>query len=202
MKVIGLCGGSGSGKGAVSRILSEYGIPTLDTDALYRELTSRDGECMRALTREFGESVATPEGALNRIELRKLVFSGVDKDLNREKLNKITHAYILDAVRQRLAQYEREGKELAVIDAPLLFESGFDKECDLTVAVMADRGIRIKRICERDGLTREAAENRINTQISDEKLSSMVNFVITNSASRKELAESVAELVAKIKKTY
>ena len=201
MKVIGLCGGSGSGKGAVSRILSEYGIPTVDTDALYRELTSRDGECMRALVSAFGTSVAMPDGSLNREQLRKIVFSGKDMDLNRDRLNKITHAFILDYTRSLLSEYERRGIELAVIDAPLLFESGFDKECDFTVAVIADRETRIKRITERDGITREAAEKRINTQIPDEKLSQMVNFVITNSASKKELHVSVTELVAKIRQS-
>ncbi len=199
MKVIGLCGGSGSGKGAVSRIFLEYGIPTVDTDAVYRELTSGDGECMRALIRQFGEKIALSDGSLNRAELRKIVFSGADKDLRREKLNEISHKFILDTTRDILRAYRAEGRELAAIDAPLLFESGFNRECDLTVAVVADSETRIERIARRDGITRAEAQARINTQIPDTQLMEMADFTIINNSSLADLRESVSELLVKIK---
>lgn len=199
MKLIGLCGGSGSGKGALSRIFSEYGIPTVDTDAVYREITSQDSECMRELVREFGSAVALPSGALNREELRRAVFFAEDRDLSRQKLNKITHSFILDESRRRLSQYAKEGIEIAAIDAPLLFESGIDRECDVTVAVTSDREKRIERICRRDGISREAAEARINTQICDGELSRLADFTIVNNSSIEDLREKACELIAKIK---
>ncbi len=198
MKVIGLCGGSGSGKGAVSRIFREYGIPTVDTDAVYRELTASDGECMRALVSEFGGSVKTSDGSLCREALRAIVFSGENMDANREKLNKITHKFILLRTRELLEQYRADGKKMAVIDAPLLFESGFDKECDITLAVLADRDVRIGRITSRDGITRAAAEERINTQIPDKELMQMADLTVTNNSTLDALRESVNNLLKTI----
>ena len=74
MKVIGLCGGSGSGKSAVSRLFAKFNIPSIDTDQVYREITSQDSECMRALVSAFGESVTNSDGYLNREYVRELVF--------------------------------------------------------------------------------------------------------------------------------
>ena len=135
MKVIGLCGGSGSGKGAVSRIFAEIGIPSIDTDAVYRRMTLSDSPCMRALAAEFGKEIINSLGGLDRARLASIVFN----DPSRLKtLNKIAHSFILDETRRRLAEYSDEGFPAAVVDAPVLFESGFDKECDEIICVLAD----------------------------------------------------------------
>ncbi len=199
MKVIGLCGGSGSGKGAVSRIFLKYGIPSVDTDALYREMTSSEGECMSALISAFGPSVANDDGSLNRETLRTIVFRGDNKDTKRTLLNEITHKFILKKTRALISEYRQQNKEFALIDAPLLFESGFDRECDFTLAILADREKRIERIISRDGITREAAEARIDTQLSDCELAKMADFTITNNSTPEQLCKSVQEFISKIK---
>ena len=79
MKVIGLCGGSGSGKSAASELLEKIGIPHIDADSIYRDLTSYESDCMRALKSEFGDAVMNEDGSLNRDYVRELVFSGNDK---------------------------------------------------------------------------------------------------------------------------
>lgn len=182
MLTIGLCGGSGSGKGYVSGLFLNYGIPSIDTDAIYRDITSHPTECMRELAACFGESIINSDGSLNRKELSNIVFFGDGRDERKKILESITHRYILDEVRKILKEYasSQNRPSAVLVDAPLLFESGFDKECNAIIAVICDKETRIKRIISRDGITREMALARINSQISDEKLKSLADFLIIN----------------------
>ncbi len=198
MKIVGLCGGSGSGKGAVSEIFAEHNIPIIDTDAIYHSITSTPGDCLDALSSEFGDKVIK-DGALDRRVLADIVFSSENAEIKRKKLNEITHKFVLDEVERTLTVYEAQGERMCVVDVPLLFESGFDKRCDFTVAVIADLETRVLRIIERDGIDRESAIARINAQISNEKISGMVDFVIENNGELFELRENVNSLIEKLK---
>ena len=195
MKIIGLCGGSGSGKGAVSGIFAEIGIPSIDTDAVYREMTLSDSPCMRALRREFGEEVVNSLGGLDRTRLASIVFSDPTR---LEKLNKIAHSFILDETRRRLAEYRDKGLAAAIVDAPVLFESGFASECDAIICVVADRETRIARIMSRDGISYDAAEKRIASQMKDEILISKCDHVIYNNADIESLREGILSLKNKL----
>ena len=195
MKVIGLCGGSGSGKGAVSKIFLEIRIPSIDTDAVYREMTLSDSPCMRALRQEFGDEVVNSLGGLDRTRLGSIVFN----DPSRLKiLNKIAHSFILDETRRRIAIYKDKGFPAAIVDAPVLFESGFDNECDEIICVVADREIRTCRIMSRDGITRDAAEKRIASQMPDEILISKCDHVIYNNSDIESLREQILSLKNKL----
>lgn len=186
MLTIGLCGGSGSGKGYVSSLFSDLGIPSIDTDKVYRDITSHKTECTRELKECFGDVIINPDGSLNRKELSRIVFFGDGCEERKKMLESITHRYILDEVRKILREYaSSENRPSAVlVDAPLLFESGFDKECNAIIAVICDRETRIKRIISRDGITRDEAIARISSQISDEKLKSLADFLIINDGIR------------------
>ena len=182
MLVIGLCGGSGSGKGEVCRRFLNYGILSLDTDKIYRDLLSWRSDCFNELVCAFGEGILLPDGSLDRKRLASMVFCGVDAKEKKALLEKITHKHILNFVRaeiKKLAQ-SSERPPAVIVDAPLLYESGFDKECNLVIAVLCDKDIRISRIMKRDGITRKAAEERINSQISDEVLAQRADFTIIN----------------------
>jgi dephospho-CoA kinase len=198
MKVIGLCGGSGSGKGAVSALFAEYGIPSIDTDKIYSEITSYRSECMEALISAFGPSVANDDGSLNRVEMRRLVFSSEGSEARRKLLNDITHKFVLAETDRRIDEYRRDGKAAVIADVPLLFESGFDAKCDFIVAVVADKDTRISRIVDRDGITKDQAEKRIMTQIPAEELIKRSDFVIDNNGSVDKLRENVRALFLKL----
>ena len=198
MKVIGLCGGSGSGKSAVSRLFAKFNIPSIDTDQVYREITSQDSECMRALVSAFGASVKNSDGSLNREKMRELVFFGSDGTENRMKLNKITHTFVLAETERRIEKYALEGKAAAIADVPLMFESGFDKKCDVLVAVIADDDIRISRIMQRDGISEDQARARIAVQLSSDDLSARVDYVIENNLDIEHLEKAIDDLYAKI----
>lgn len=198
MKIIGLCGGSGSGKGTVSRFFAEYGILSVDTDAVYHDITSHSSPCLDALVLEFGADILADNGALDRKKLSNIVFFGENSSQKRARLNKISHEHVLRKTREILADYEEQGVAAALVDAPLLFESGFDKECDLIIVVIADKSVRVKRITERDGIDEAAAIRRIDSQYDDEYLKSRSSFVIENSGTISDLRDRVKEIANKI----
>ena len=191
MKIIGLCGGSGSGKGSVSAIFLKLGVPSVDTDAVYHELVSSDSPCLRELVREFGSEILK-DGALNRKALAEIVFADEEK---RIILNRISHSHVLSFTDTILDGYRAQGFSYAIVDAPLLFESGFDKRCDYTLCVLSDREKRIARIIDRDGISREAAEKRIDSQLSDGELLKRCDFSVYNNS-------TLAELEIKINDTF
>ena len=197
MKVIGLCGGSGSGKGTLAAMLSDGGFLHIDADAVYHEITSGDSPCLRAMTEAFGRDIISPSGALDRRALASVVFADGAKE-KLSLLNTISHRYVLDEIRQRIVS--AEGKYIgAIVDAPLLFESGFNTECDFIVSVIAPRELRISRISERDGIDRDAAERRINAQLDDEFLRLHSDIIITNDKDTAALYEQAQELINRLK---
>jgi dephospho-CoA kinase len=198
MKVIGLCGGSGSGKGTVAEIFSVYGIPSVDTDRVYHDLTTRQTECLNALVNEFGVGILNKDGTLDRGALSELVFGDGAAAVKRQTLNNIAHKYILERTREILRDFEEMGAKAALVDAPLLFESGFDKECDSIIAVVANMKVRIDRIMLRDNITEKSATLRVKTQLPDDYLCTRADFVIDNSGSLDELERSVTEIAQKI----
>ena len=198
MKIIGLCGGSGSGKSEVCSFVISLGIPVIDADAVYHEITSKEGQCLEQLRLEFGDEIISC-GALDRKALSKIVFESGEPKKIFARLNSITHPYVLSSIEDSLRKYECEGKEFCFVDIPLLFESGFDERCDYTVAVLADTEIRISRIVERDKITEENAKARIESQIDNETLRSLTDYQLINNSDKEKLRRSVSELLEKIR---
>ena len=199
MKIIGLCGGSGSGKGTVADLLSLYGIMSIDTDAVYHEITSHKSPCLDEIAKSFGEGVINEDGSLNRKELAKIVFSGEDAMIKRSLLNRISHKHVWDKTKEIISDFETVGVEFIIIDAPLLFESGFNKECDFIIAVTADIDVRIDRIVKRDGIDINSATLRIKSQLPDDYLIKNSNCHIDNSGSFEDLEKQVENLVKQLK---
>ncbi len=202
MLVIGLTGGSGTGKGVVSLSFLKHNIASIDTDAIYRELTSKkDSPCLSALRAEFGESIISESGALDRRALAEIVFAE-GAEYKRERLNKLTHGFIIQELKDRIPVLEKQGCFGVLIDAPLLFESGFDKECDIILCVISEKDTRIKRIIKRDGITEEMAERRICSQLDDEYLIAHSDFTVYNNGDIEELETEVAKITEIIKNKF
>ena len=198
MKVVGLCGGSGVGKGYCSALFFECGIPAIDTDKVYHDLVSSGSDCLDELIAYFGKSIVSDSGALDRRELSRIVFS--DKSALAE-LNRITHKHILAKTRDMIAEFEKTGYRAVLIDAPLLFESGFDKECDLILGVVADDAVRIARITKRDGITETAANKRISSQLTNDEIAKKCDYVIVNNGECDTLLDEIRALAEKILET-
>lgn len=200
MLTIGLAGGSGSGKGYVCRLLLAEGIPAFDCDAVYHKMISGDSEVSRELINVFGPEVGKPNGGIDRAALRAIVFAD-GADSKRIQLNEITHRYVRGACQAWLDEMRLRGCIAAVVDAPLLFESGFDAFCDLKVAVIASEEIRVNRIMLRDGIPRDAAILRMGLQMEEQELRRRSDFVIVNDGDSAALTEQIRQLMNTVRST-
>lgn len=196
MRIIGLCGGSGAGKGQVCRAFEQLGIPSVDTDAVSRTVMKKGNECYREVVEAFGKSILDENGEIIRKKLASVIFNDAQK---KRILEEITHKHIINFTLERIAEFENKGIEYAIVDAPLLFESGLDRICYKTIAVVADEEIRIRRIMERDNITREFAVSRIMNQISSDELVNKCDYVIYNNSDLDALGEAVRRIAHEIK---
>lgn len=160
--IIGLTGGSGSGKSCAASYFNKNGFLILDFDRISREVTMPGSDCVYEIAQAFGNHLISDDGVLNRRALGEIVFADQKK---LEILNSITHKYILKKA-DSIAEANKDRN--MVFDAPLLFEAGLNKKCDYIISTLADPQLRIKRICQRDGISCETAKNRISRQPTDE----------------------------------
>ncbi len=177
MLVIGLTGPSGAGKSLVATQFASFGIPVLDADAIYRELLVPPSECLSDLIENFGKKILLSDGTLDRRTLGSIVFTNPEA---LERLNKIAHRHVLAEVRRRLRQQRDEGVTAAVFDAPQLFESGANRDCNLVVSVLAPEEIRLHRILLRDGISEQAALERMHAQKSEQFFRAHSDYIIEN----------------------
>lgn len=197
MLVVGVCGQSGSGKSAIcSRAAHKKGFVHIDCDEVYRQIIERGGECLARLTEAFGREILDAHGRLDRKAVSKIVFADSEK---RQLLNKITHAYILKEVKERIKDARLEENIAVIIEAPLLFESGFDRLCDLNVAIVADHSEKTRRIIKRDGITETAALGRLRSQLSDLEIIARCDCVLENNGgvmSISKLADKLTSFIS------
>ncbi len=156
---------------------------------------------MKALCEYFGEGIMSEDNSLNRAEMRKLVF-GEENKKNLEALNRISHKFILDSTLRIAEEYKNNGFNIVLIDAPVLYESGFDKLCDKVICVTADEKKRIKRIIERDNISEEAAVKRIASQTSTVVAEKKADYVIKNNGNDAEMISEIEDCAADLRKLY
>lgn len=174
MKIIGLTGGSGTGKGTVAARMRELGAGWVDADAVYRDLCAANREMLAALNAAFG-GVTDETGALDRPKLAKIVFSDPEK---LAKLNEITIPYIRAASLD--AMQAQADCPVVLYDAPTLFEAGADDLCEKTIGVLADTETRVQRVMARDGISEEAARARILAQPDDGFYRARCDYILEN----------------------
>ncbi len=173
--IIGITGGSGAGKSTLLQLIADMGGLVLDCDAIYHELLAADKALLAAIGARFPGTVGA--AGLNRKKLGSMVFSD-EKAL--QELNAITHGAVKREVLRRL-----ESKPaLAAIDAIALHESGLAELCQVTVAVIAPREQRIRRLMVREGISRDYAEKRIAAQKSDAYFSSNCDETLENNGDK------------------
>ncbi len=193
-KIIGLTGGSGVGKSVVASALADKGAGWVDADAVYHGLCVPGSELLATLEQTFG-GVLTADGHLDRPALAKKVFS--DKAAL-ETLNGITTPRIRAAMAAKAEEYFAAGCPVVLYDAPTLFQTGIDADCDCVIGVVAARETRMMRIMARDGLSEEAAAARIANQPENVFYWSRCDHIIENNGTAEEAAASAAALWEKL----
>ena len=187
--VIGLTGPTGSGKSSASKIAENFGFQVIDCDKTAREATEKGTEGLKALVSVFGEDILLSDGNLNRKALANKAFK--DK-ASTDLLNKTILPYIADLVVKQAAGQD------TLLDAPTLFESGINKICDKTVAVLADRDIRLKRIITRDNLTLKEAEIRINAGKDEKFFKENADYLLYNNDDENAFLKRFSDILKEI----
>ena len=188
-KIIGLTGPTGAGKSSACAICKELGIKHIDCDIIARKATEKGEEGLLAVVKAFGEDILNADGTLNRKALAEKAFKDADStDLLNKTLLPIIHKMVLNEI----------DCDRVLLDAPTLFESGVNEICHKTVAVLADREIRLKRILSRDNITTEQALLRINAGKTDDFYKEKCDFVIYNNADEHTFKNDFLNLLKEI----
>ena len=188
MLVLGLTGGIASGKSLVAASFVRRGARLLDADRIARDVVALGTPGLAAVLQRFGQEMRLPDGNLDRSRLGALIFADAAA---RADLNALLHPRIRDRIAADLQAARKEGVALCVVDAALLFELGLDAACDAVVAVDCDEAQQIARLMARNGLTREAAQQRIASQWTAQARNARAGWTLDNRGSLAELDHEI-----------
>jgi dephospho-CoA kinase len=193
MVKVGLTGGIGAGKSAVSALFAELGAVIVDADLIAREVVAPGTEGLAAVVAEFGEGVLAADGSLDRPKLGAVVFADPEK---LAALNAIVHPL----VGRRSAELEAAAGPDAVVvhDVPLLAENGLAPFYDVVVVVDAADETRVRRLVELRGMSEQDARARMAAQATREARLAVADLVIDNDRPLERLAPQVREVWAKL----
>jgi dephospho-CoA kinase len=176
--IIGMTGASGSGKTTIAKAFETLGCAVVDCDKLSKSPGVYDSACLRELAAEFGADIIAEDGTLNRRLLAERAFVSAEK---KKKLENIVFPRILIAMQEKINQALEAGKRIIVVDAPTLFEAGFDAICSRIIAVTSTKEEKIKRIMNRDGLSQKEAEKRLSAQHEDSFYTERADHIVSGS---------------------
>lgn len=177
--IIGVTGPTGSGKStAIKNIADDKGYCIIDADKIAKQIVEKNKPCLEKLTDEFGETILNQDFSLNRKALANFAFSSEEST---NKLNAITHPYIIDTIRNNINKIDDRDKNVVIIDAPTLIQSGADALCDKIIAVTANEDDRLDRIVNRDSLNSKEAKLRIGAGLYIEQYKDNADFFIDTS---------------------
>lgn len=195
MRKIALTGGIATGKTYVSTRLKEAGVPMVDADALAREVVAPGTPGLAAVRRRFGPDAVRRDGTMDRVRIGQIIFKDKRARLD---LEAIIHPAVMRAVEEFFDALPKR-TPFAVADVPLLFETGRDKQFDAVVVVACPRETQLQRVMERNKLSKEDAERRLNAQLPIDQKVKKATYVIKTDGTFEETDRQVAALIQTLK---
>lgn len=196
MITVGLTGGIASGKTTVSSMFKELGIPVICADELAHDAVKAGSQALRKIREVFGDEVFDPRGELDRLKLGARVFGN---PLLKKQLEQIIHPAVARNQQELLDHYVRQGHPIVVVDVPLLFEAEWDKAVDVILVVYVSRDLQTERLVQRNGLSAEEAQARLNSQWSIEDKKDKAHIVIDNSGSIEETRKRFKQVLDELR---
>lgn len=194
---IGLTGGIATGKSTVSRLLEARGIRLVDADVIARDVMNPGQPLLAAVAARFGPEFLLPDGGLDRRRMAEHIFNRPEE---RQALNAIVHPAIRTEIRRQVDAYEAaDPQAIVAADIPLLYESGLEDLYEKIVVVYVPRPVQLKRLMERDKLTPEQAEGRLNAQLDIEDKKRRADYVIDNAGSPEDTERQVDRLLESLR---
>ena len=196
MLKIGLTGGIGSGKSEVSKFFQAWGAYIFDADKEAKNIINTDKSAQKEIIKEFGSDVIDADQNIDKQKLARVAFQDED---HQQRLNYVVHPHIHNAIDKHFNEILDQNKdELFIVDAALIYESGYDAHLDYVIVVTAQLKHRMERALNRNTLTREEILKRIDFQWPEEDKTSLADFVIHNDGSEAELNDQIIELFKKL----
>lgn len=196
--VIGIVGGVGAGKSAAARALGALGCVVVDSDEGVRELLGRP-EVREELVRWWGPSVARADGSIDRAAVARIVFAD---ESERKRLEAHLHPMLKPARDRAIEAAAAVGAPAVVLDAPLLFEAGLDRECDAVVFVDAPEAVRAARLAGGRGWTPAELAKRESAQMPLEEKRRRADYVVSNDADVSVLSERIGGVFERIMQRF
>ena len=187
MRVLGLTGGIGSGKSMVAQIFARLGAVVIDADQLAREVVEPGQPALQEIATAFGRDVLLSDGRLDRSKLAGIIFAD---PAARARLDAITHPRIRARMDEEI-KARRSGPGVLIVDIPLLYENARTHSVERVIVVWVDPQTQLRRIRQRDGLSAEAARQRIAAQMPLDAKRARADHVIDNSGSREDTRRQV-----------
>ena len=187
MRVLGLTGGIGSGKSMVAQMFARLGAVVIDADQLAREVVEPGQPALQEIAATFGSDVLLPDGRLDRPKLAGIIFADAAE---RAKLDAITHPRIRARMDEEI-KVRRSGPGVLIADIPLLYENDRTQTVEKVIVVWVDPKTQLLRIRQRDGLSADAARQRIDAQMPLDAKRARADHVIDNSGSRDDTRRQV-----------
>ncbi|HOO51329.1 MAG TPA: dephospho-CoA kinase [Alphaproteobacteria bacterium] len=197
MKVIGLTGSIGMGKSVAGAMLQRMGIPVFDSDACVREVSAPHGKAFATIAQTFPEAWDKNKCTIDRQKLGEIVFFD---DQARDKLEAILHPFVWHAQKEFLKAARQRKCEFAVLDIPLLFETGAQSRCDIVIVVSAPYLIQEQRVLARPNMDREKFQAILNRQMPQEEKNKLADYVIQTGLGRAHTLRQLKALIRNLQK--
>ncbi|PAX60249.1 dephospho-CoA kinase [Brunnivagina elsteri] len=193
-RLIGLTGGIATGKSTVANYLAEsYNLPILDSDIYAREAVAVGSAILKKINQKYGDDILLPDNSLNRQKLGEIVF---ESQIERLWIESLIHPYVRDRFNQEMAKISSDTLVLVI---PLLFEVGLTNLVTETWVVSCSQEQQLKRLMQRNNLTLEQAQARINSQMPLSEKVKLADVVFDNSQSVEMLLKLVNIVMDKTK---
>lgn len=198
MKIYVITGGFGSGKSTVSGMFRDLGVPILDSDLLSHEAMKPGKVGYTKVLHLFGKGILARDKTIDRKKLARIVFRDSQA---RKKLENILHPKVRQEVGAKMARLKKQGIPIAMVEVPLLFETGWHRTlpCDGIITLVSDPEIQILRGMSKRHLSRAEVLRRIAAQLPNEEKIALSDFVLKNNGTLKALEKSVKRLLRKLK---
>ena len=196
MLKVGLTGGLGSGKSTASKFFKSLGAFILDADNTAKKLIESDEKVKEELIKEFGTDIMDASSNVDKKKLARVAFQDED---HQQRLNYVVHPHIHRAIDKCFDKTLDEGKhELFIVDAALIYESGYDAHLNYIIVVTAQLKHRMERALNRNTLTRDEILKRIEFQWPEKEKTSLADFVVHNDGTEDDLKNQIVELYKKL----
>ncbi|MBU1168128.1 MAG: dephospho-CoA kinase [Proteobacteria bacterium] len=191
---VAVTGGAASGKSAVCKCLGKKGLPVINLDAIAREVVLPGTPAHGKIVEVFGKGVLLSNGTLDRAALRNMITRDPQ---GKKNLESVVQPEILRVMQERIKASKDLGPGAIVVEIPLLFELSMEKDFDISLLVVVDKDVQIRRLMDRDGVSEDAALSLINIQMPFDEKIKRADIIIENNGSYENLCCSTDKVFEK-----